>query len=149
MDATNRLRIATRIHFALLRQYGEQVAVSTLLADGADAREALWVCEASGLRELTSLAAQLKAAAADAAGAAPGEARPAMPNDARPAMPRATPSQPTPHHGAPRGAAPQALAWAQDTTGFGLSRPLESIDAPARGPARGLKLSRWWRGEAR
>ena len=54
MDPTTRLRIATRIHFALLRHYGEDVAVSTLLRDEAQAREVLWVCEASGVDDLVA-----------------------------------------------------------------------------------------------
>ena len=62
MDPTIRLRIATRIHFALLRHYGEDVAVSTLLHDEADACEALWVCDASGHAELVTLAMQFRAA---------------------------------------------------------------------------------------
>ena len=36
MDPTIRLRIATRIHFALLRHYGEDVGVSTLLKGEAE-----------------------------------------------------------------------------------------------------------------
>ncbi len=56
MDPTIRLRIATRIHFALLRHYSEDVPVSTLLQGEDDAREALWVCDASGQDELVALA---------------------------------------------------------------------------------------------
>ena len=62
MDPTIRLRIATRIHFALLRHYGEDVGVSTLLKGEAEAREALWVCQASGHKELVSLAKQFETA---------------------------------------------------------------------------------------
>ena len=46
MDLNSKLRIATRIHFALLRHYSEDVPVSDLIKGEADAREALWVCEA-------------------------------------------------------------------------------------------------------
>jgi hypothetical protein len=56
VDPSIRLRIATRIHFGLLRHFDENVDVQTLLADGDEAREALWVCEASGDRELMALA---------------------------------------------------------------------------------------------
>lgn len=117
MDPTIRLRIATRIHFALLRQYGEDVAVSTLLGDGGDAREALWVCEASGHDELVALAKQFKAAP-------------------RP-MPVVT------RRDAPRGAVPQEMAWSQDTSGFGLSRLPETMGTLADKPARRSVLSRW------
>ena len=65
MDPTIRLRIATRIHFALLRHYGEHVDVAGLLRGQADAREVLWVCEASGHAELANLAKQFDAAAMD------------------------------------------------------------------------------------
>ncbi len=67
MDPTIRLRIANRIHFALLRHYGEDVDVATLLLGRAEAREALWVCEASGQTELVQLARQFSAATAQAA----------------------------------------------------------------------------------
>ncbi len=119
LDTTIRLRIGTRIHFALLRQYGEDVAVSTLLGDAGDAREALWVCGASGHDELMSLAEQFKAA--------PNP----MPVVAR------------------RGAEPQAMASAQDTSGFGVSRPPETIDVLVAKPRRRPVRSRWLRGGAR
>ena len=73
-----RLRIATRIHFALLRHYGEQVAVSTLLQGGDDAREALWVCEASGHADLVTLAWQFAQVAPNRAPAP----EPSAPQDA-------------------------------------------------------------------
>ena len=56
----HRFRLATRIHFALLRRYGEDVDVAALLKGSPEAREALWVCEASDDRELVELAAQFK-----------------------------------------------------------------------------------------
>jgi hypothetical protein len=60
MNSSTRLRIATRIHFALLRHFDEKVEVETLLRGGDEAREALWVCEASGSRELAALARALR-----------------------------------------------------------------------------------------
>ena len=121
MDPNARLRIATRIHFALLRHYSEDVAVSTLLAGDADAREALWVCDASGDAELAQLAQRLREAGREEVLAA-----------RRPAV-------------APKGAVPQDLAWSQDTSGFGVSRPLEMADAPATRPAGLLSPVRWLR----
>ena len=64
LDPTIRLRLATRIHFALLRRYGEDVEVSTLLRGTSEAREAIWVCEASGNAELIALARQFAGATA-------------------------------------------------------------------------------------
>ncbi|MEO6031775.1 MAG: hypothetical protein ABIP61_07720 [Burkholderiaceae bacterium] len=60
MDPTLRFRIATRIHFALLRHFGEDVQVDSLLKGEGEAREALWVCEASGDPELAGLARRLE-----------------------------------------------------------------------------------------
>ena len=53
-DPTVRLRLATRIHFALLRHCSEPVGVCTLLMGGDEAREALWVGQASGQPELVA-----------------------------------------------------------------------------------------------
>ena len=119
VDPTIRLRIATRIHFALLRHYDEDVAVSTLLHDEGDAREALWVCDASGHDELVALANQFRAA------------------------PKPMPVI------EPRGAAPQEMAWAKDTSGFGVSRLPEALDAPASTAAPRLGLARWLRSAIR
>jgi hypothetical protein len=126
LDPTSRLRIATRIHFALLRHYAEDVAVSSLLAGGADAREALWVCEASGLDELVQLAKQF--------GAAPKT----LP---KPAAARTVTV-------APRGAVPQEMAWAQDTSGFGVTRAPDLAEAPQPAPKTGRwpNPARWLRG---
>ena len=60
MDPTLRFRLATRIHFALLRHFGEDVHVNSLLKGEGEAREALWVCEASGDPELAGLARRLE-----------------------------------------------------------------------------------------
>lgn len=116
LDTTSRLRIAARIHFALLRQFGENVAISTLLEDADAAREALWVCDASGNADLVALAKQFRAAP--------------------PAMPEIEPA----------GTVAQDLAWAADTSGFGMSRLPGS--APPTRPAKAagwLSPSRWLR----
>ena len=113
MDTSTRLRIATRIHFALLRQYGEHVEIGSLMKGGADVREALWVCEASGDADLVSLVQRLK-------------------QEARAARPAATKAP----------AAPQEAAWARNTTGFGLSGVI-GLDEPAAGAASWLHPSSW------
>ena len=108
MDPTIRLRLATRIHFALRRLYGEDVEVSTLLRGTPEAREALWVCEASGDAELVALVKQF------------GEANAAM--AAAAAKPAVAPATVKP--------APQDTVWSQDTSGFGLTRPPALAEAP-------------------
>ena len=136
VDSNTRLRIAARIHFALLRQYGEDVAVSTLLRGEGDAREALWVCEASGDVELIALARRFNApAGADARHAdAP----------VSPRRPVAEPVKARRQHGVPLD-----TAWSQDSSGFDLSRPPEIADAPLSKPSAGwLNPARWLRGSA-
>jgi hypothetical protein len=125
MDPTTRLRIATRIHFALLRHYGEDVAVSTLLRNGSSAREALWVCEASNHDELVQLAIRFKTATRQEARAVQLRERQAHAVE--------------PSHGA----TPHDLVWSRDTSGFGLSRPPEALDAPAPKSGSWLKPSTW------
>jgi hypothetical protein len=64
-----RLRIANRIHLGLLRHLGEGIDVATMLRNGAEAREVLWVCQASGDSELIALSRQFERAdALEAAG---------------------------------------------------------------------------------
>ena len=100
-----RFRLAARIHFALLRQYGEGVDVAALLQGSREAREALWVCEACGDSELVELAAQFSRTSAAAA---------------------QTPAADTP---------PQAAGWARNTSGFGVSIPSELAVSRQAGPA--------------
>jgi hypothetical protein len=73
LDTHNRLRIATRIHFALMRHVGVDVVdVGRMLRSEREAQEVLWVCDASGDPELIALAARFRdAAAAEAAQAQP------------------------------------------------------------------------------
>ena len=119
----NRFRLATRIHFALLRQYGEDVDVGALVKGSPEAREALWVCEASNDRELVELSAQFKRLANTPA----QQTRVTEPADA-----------------------PQDAAWARNTSGFGAS-VLPDLDtphppsAPAPVPRALLKPSSWLR----
>jgi hypothetical protein len=60
MDSNARLRLATRLHFAVLRHLGDSVDVDDILHRPAQTRELLWVCEASGDDELMALAAQFR-----------------------------------------------------------------------------------------
>ena len=128
MDLNNKLRIATRIHFALLRHYSEDVPVSDLIKGEADAREALWVCEASGIDELVTLAQQFKAATAE-------EVLSTRTHRLNP--PRAAQ--------APRVATTaQDMAWAQGSSGFGVSTP-PSFLKPAPVIPAWLNPSTWLR----
>ncbi len=108
MDANNRLRIATRIHFALLRHLGTDVDVGNMLKSERDAREVLWVCDASGDPELMSLARKFRRATS--AEAAELQARAA-------------------------GHAHQDTPWARDTSGFGVTQPPDANEPPPRGKA--------------
>jgi len=131
VDTTIRLRIATRIHFALLRHYGEQVDVAGLLRGDDEAREALWVCEGSGHAELMNLAKQFNDATETETAAAARRARRADRHRAAAAPTAARP-------------APQDAVWAQDTSGFGISRQPEAGDA-----ARGAPAAAGWQVAAR
>ena len=114
MDNTARLRLATRIHFALLRRFGTTVEVRDLLDGRGEGREAMWVCAASGDPELAALARELaRSIKRSAAQRVPAEVKPAMP------VPRP-------------GRVPQETAWSQDTSGFGTSLPAELGLGPAR-----------------
>ena len=112
-------RLATRIHFALLRQYGEDVGVACLLKGSPEAREALWVCEASDNLELVKLAAQFERSATT----------PQRPED--------------PEESAN---APQDTAWARNTSGFGATTPPD-LNPPRHAPAARalLKPASWLR----
>ena len=124
MDPTTRLRIATRIHFGLKRQFGEDVEVSTLLRSETEAREVLWVCEASGDAELMSLARQFaRANRHEAAANRASVARDPVQSSGR---------------------TPQDTGWSQDTSGFGLSRPPE-LEHPAEAPHSWFSTPSWLR----
>ena len=115
VQTNTRLRIATRIHFALLRHLGEGIDVGTMLKHDAEAREVLWVCDASGDDELVSLARQYRRAVELEARAA-----------------------------APVGHAPQETAWYRDTSGFGVSKPPEDRAALAAAQRQWLKPASWF-----
>ena len=101
MQNNTRLRIATRIHFALLRHLGEGIDVGNMLRRDAEAREVLWVCHASGDAELMALAHQYQ---------------------------RAVELEKEPLHMG--GHKPQETHWSKNTSGFGLSQPPEAVAPP-------------------
>jgi hypothetical protein len=129
VDLNTRLRIATRIHFALLRHLGEGVDVALMLKNESQAREILWVCEASGDAELVALGRQYQRALT-------------LEDEARVSA----------------GHAHQDTPWAKDTSGFGVSQPPElpepgtkagslvptlTAAVSLRPEARGGSASRW------
>ncbi|SHM28896.1 hypothetical protein [Rhizobacter sp. OV335] len=136
MSTPSELRIATRIHFGLKQWLGEGIDVEVMLRQPDEAREILFVCQASGNAELESLARQW----ADARGELKKAARPRAVAE----KPVARPS--TPKTAAPRAAAKQDLAWARDTSGFGITQPAELSppEADTTG-ARWHKPSSWLR----
>jgi hypothetical protein len=109
----SRFRLAAKIHFALLRLYGVDVGVSTLLLGGAESREALWVCAASPDAELAGMARAFERCSEALESIAGHE---------------------------PAAAAPQDAEWASNTSGFGFvaSSFLEPLEpsAPASAPRR-------------
>jgi hypothetical protein len=125
VDSTNRFRIATRIHFALLRHYGEDVAVNTLLKNELDAREVIWVCKASGDAELVALARQFEQANQNAV------------HDA--AVTDQAPLSAADH------AAPHHASWSRNTTGFGVSAPADLGDTGHSTLAGWLNAANWLR----
>ena len=100
MSTPVQLRIATRIHFILKRDLGEGINVAAMLSDANEAREVLFVCQASGNPELVSLARQYVNAG----------------KLAKPAL-------------VAKSDAPQDAAWASNTSGFGVTQASE-LSAP-------------------
>jgi hypothetical protein len=119
LDPTSRLRLATRIHFALLRQFDEVVEVRDLLDGTSSGREALWVCEATGDSELAALARELGRTVRRPTSTTPRTTSAATPATSRPAGGRVA----------------QDTTWGQDTSGFGLSRPAGLSAQPTRAAA--------------
>ncbi len=124
MSVNTRLRIATRIHFALLRYLGEGIDVAAMLKRPNEAREVLWVCQGSGDAELMALARQYDRAVA---------------------LEQAPDGQ-----SFAAGHAPQDTTWSTDTSGFGLSQPPAVVEspkapgAPRPGPSKGWFASIGW-----
>ncbi|HET7792745.1 MAG TPA: hypothetical protein VFL64_05105 [Rhizobacter sp.] len=100
MSTPVQLRIATRIHFILKRDLGEGINVAAMLSDANEAREVLFVCQASGNAELVSLARQFI-------------------NAGKLAKPASTKSE-----------APQDAAWARNTSGFGVTSQNSELPVP-------------------
>lgn len=133
MDPTYRLRTATRLHFLLLRRYGQDIDVGHLLKGRARNHDGLWLCKATGDAELIALARQL--AHANLAHAKE-EAR--LREEALMSV------------CATAGAVVHEMPWGFDTSGFGLThpqhlpevQPFDTSKPPRRfSPLRWLKRS--------
>ena len=119
VNTNERLLLATRIHFGLMRHLGEGIDVARMLNHESEAREVLWAVEALGDAELQSLGRQFAQAAH-------------------------VPVAPVQGMQATPGRAAQDDAWAAGTSGFGVSRPADLAEpAPAQG---WFKPARWLRG---
>ena len=127
MDPTYRLRTATRLHFLLLRRYGQDIEVSHLLKSRARNHDGLWLCKATGDTELIALARLL-------AHANHLHAR-------EEALMSAC---------AVGGAAPIDMPWSFDTSGFGLTHPQHLPEEPNDTPQSARRFSplRWLKGSA-
>jgi len=102
----NRLQIATRLHFVLLRELGQGIDVGKMLKRDVYARDVLLVCDAHGDPELSRLAQAFRGATDDA-------------------------GQPTASTLAWR---ESQFAGADSSSGFGASRPM-TAHAPVTTPA--------------
>lgn len=138
MDPTYRLRTATRLHFLLLRRYGQHIDISLLLKGKARDHDGLWLCKATGDDELIALARLL--AHANRAHARE-EAR--LRDEEAAAHTAALSTS---------GRAAQAMPWGPDTTGFGVSTPQELTPWPdevsAPRVSRWINPLNWLKGEA-
>jgi hypothetical protein len=115
MENTERMRVATRIHYALLRYMGSGIEVDSMLARADYAREVLYVCEGSGDAVLQQLGRLYRDAIAT-----PTAAVPAAPQD-------------TPWSGNTSGF---GFTRPGDEDDGVHSRPTQP---------RGFSLARWWR----
>ncbi|MEY4563530.1 MAG: hypothetical protein RLZZ618_2807 [Pseudomonadota bacterium] len=122
MSTQARLRIAARIHYALKHLLGEGIDVAAMLSSPAQAREVLFVCQASGQPELMALAHQYNVACQLAALGKAGA----------------------------RTEAPQDAAWSANTSGFGVTQSAESVlesrhgDLDAAAPRKSWLLKTGW-----
>jgi len=124
MDPTFRLRTATRLHFLLLRRYGQDIDVGVLLKSKARLHDGLWLCEATGDAELIDLARRL----ADANRAHDEAEVVAQLRDAATAL------------GAAGDEVLQDLRWDAPTSSFGMTLPQELPTLPHYVQAR---TGRW------
>ena len=128
----DRLQIAARIHFMLLREIGQGIDIEQMLGQPRYERDVLLVCDACRDSELANLARQYRQTMAPAVPAPAAEAT------------------------RPGGHAPRPNEWSRATTGFGISRPFDPLADSAAGdrgndaagtstPSLRHRLARWLR----
>jgi len=115
MSNPAQLRIAARIHFVLKHELGEGIDVSAMLNDPQEAREVLFVCQASDKAELVSLGRQFVNAGELAK---TGVVKPDV---------------------------VQETAWARNTSGFGITRPSELALDPVAPTSKWRVATQWLR----
>jgi hypothetical protein len=155
------LQIAARMRTVIEQWLGDAFDIDRMLVDADEAREVLFVCQASNHPELVRLARQWVALGKVPALPTLQSAVPSHPAAPRPVPPRATP--PMSAAALPRldtpvdpreltrrpvdlravgsaslpvplplsGAVPQDTGWSKDTSGFGVSAPGALVPAPA------------------
>lgn len=113
--AFNRFHLATRIHFALLRQLGEGIDVGRMLKQRDYADEVLQICRGIDDFALVELADRFDDASA---------AESARNHMAQAALRARAALAQIPLR---RAAAPQELAWSGHTSGFGLTQAMADL----------------------
>jgi len=128
----NRLHLATRIHLGLLRLLGEGVDVGRMLRQRDYADEVLHVCRGLGEHAIVELADRFDdATAEESARTCLAEASRAA-RQALAQIPRRAPLS------------AQDLSWSDHTSGFGLTRALETLDDAPPPPPRRSGLAAWF-----
>jgi hypothetical protein len=116
------LQIATKIHFFLMRELGKGIDVEKMLQQPRYARDVLLVCDACRGTELADLANAYR--------------------QVRKLYDRLETTRP----GSP-GHTQRPTDWSRNTTGFGVSRPLDDSQPPDTGspPPEGRSWLQRWR----
>ncbi len=124
-----RLQLATRIHFALLRNLGEGIDVGRMLRQRDYADEALNVCRSLDDDGLFDLANRFEEATAAENAKVHMDVAAKAARAALALIPRRGP------------VTPQEMPWSQQTSGFGLTHTLEA--EPPTPPVRRFSVSGW------
>lgn len=124
-----RLQLATRIHFALLRNLGEGIDVGRMLRQRDYADEALNVCRSLDDDGLYDLADRFEEATAAENAKVHMDVAAKAARAALALIPRRGP------------VTPQEMPWSQQTSGFGLNHALGALEPSA--PPRRFSVSGW------
>lgn len=130
----NRLHLATRIHFGLLRVLGEGIDVGRMLRQRDYADEVLNVCRGLEEYSIVELADRFDDATAEESAR---ECMALAARDARHALAQIP-------HRAP--VTVQDLSWSDHTSGFGLTRAMVALDDAPPPPAKRRFAPSGWLG---